>query len=220
MSNRSRDNSSKYKLTSESKRQVSDYGRFYLSQGFKSANKVSNDCGPTTVAMVINTLVDHIHLQTLTLSKDTIINQSGLKLWDRIPAFLPIIGGAMTPWGIVKAFNSWTEKLGLPCRAQRKSHASRLDILENMLVGNIVTILKVWKNGGAHWVNVVDVSTEKDRVYLLDPNPYLVHLASKRRIQSETWEKFAQDWSRQAWWTQLFRFKNEMIYYSQKTAAE
>ncbi|HEY60322.1 MAG TPA: hypothetical protein G4N92_06520 [Anaerolineae bacterium] len=219
MNNKSRDASSKNKQISEIRRQVSNYGKFYLSQGFKSAKRISNDCGPTTVAMAVNMLVDQIHSQTLTLNKDTIINQSGLTLWDRIPAFVPIIGGAMAPWGIVRAFNNWTDKLGLPWRAQRKSHASSLDILENTLVGNMVTILKVWKNGGAHWVNVVEISTDKDRVYLLDPNPYLVHLTAKRRIQSETWEKFTQDWSRQAWWTYLFRLKNEMILYSQKTMA-
>jgi hypothetical protein len=209
MNNKSRGGSSKNKQINEIRRRVSNYGKFYLSQGFKSANRISNDCGPTTVAMAVNMLVDHIHYQTLTLNKDSIINQSGLKLWDRIPAFVPIIGGATAPWGIVRAFNNWTEKLGLPWRAQRKSHASRLDILENILFGNIVTILKVWKSGGAH----------KDRVYLLDPNPYLIHLAAKRRIQSETWEKFTQDWSRQVLWTHLFRLKNEMIYYSQKNMA-
>ena len=217
MSIKNMDNHHKNKYSNGLKRHIFDYGKFYLSQGFKNAKIISNDCGPTTIAMTINILLDHINLKTLALDKDTIIKQSNFKLWDRIPEFIPIFGGATAPWGIARAFNYWMMKLAIPWRAHRKSHASRLDILENLLSGNMVTALKIWKNPGAHWINIVSISTEKDMVYLLDPNPYLIYLAKERRIQSEPWEKFARDWGRQSWWTRLFRLKNEIIYYKPKT---
>jgi hypothetical protein len=69
--------------------------------------------------------------------------------------------------------------------------------------GRPVTALKIWKNGGAHWVNLVRYSAEKDRVYYLDPNPWLEHLPPEKRLQSQTWTEFDADWSRACWWSRL-----------------
>ena len=118
------------------------------------------------------------------------------------------------PWGLVKAFNRWAGKLALDWRAVRHSKARRAHILEQLVIGRPVTALKIWRNGGAHWVNLVRYASEKDKVYFLDPNPWLEHLAEDKRIQSQNWTAFEADWSRSAWWSRLLGIQNEIITYT------
>jgi len=74
--------------------------------------------------------------------------------------------------------------------------------------------LKIWKNGGAHWINLVRYSSKKERLYFLDPNPFLQYLPEEKRLQSQTWEEFHEDWARSNWWSKLLGIKNELIMYS------
>ena len=190
------------------------FGRFYLSQGFKEDKGFTNDCGPTSLAIILNIFLFQDQMGKSLLGKSAIIGSSGLLFWDRLPRWLPRIGGATAPWGIVKAFNHWARKYNLKFRADRKSHARRVHVLENLLMGKPVTALKIWKTGGAHWVNLVRYSSEKERLYFLDPNPYLEYLPEEKRLQSQTWEEFQEDWTRSNWWSKMLGIRNELITYT------
>jgi len=190
------------------------YGRFYQSQGFKEDKAFTNDCGPTSLAVILNIFLFRNNLSVSPLEKKSIIHSSGFLFWDRLPHWVPRIGGATAPWGMVKAFNHWSKKYNLNWRAERKSRARRAHVLENLMMGKPVSALKIWKTGGAHWVNLVRYSSEKERVYYLDPNPYLQYLPEDKRLQSQTWEEFQEDWSRSNWWSKTLGIKNEMIIYT------
>jgi len=190
------------------------FGRFYLSQGFKGEKEFTNDCGPTSLAIILNIFLFQDNLGKSLLEKSTIISSSGFHFWERLPSWVPHIGGATAPWGIVKAFNRWSQKYDLKWRAERKSCARRAHVLENLLMGKPVTALKIWRSGGAHWVNLVRYSSDKERLYFLDPNPFLQYLPEEKRLQSQTWEEFQDDWDRSAWWSKLLGIKNEIITYS------
>ena len=192
------------------------YGQFYMSQGFREKGVVSNDCGPTSLAMIINVILYQENVHSLSLRKENIIYQTNFHFWDRLANTLPSIGGATAPWGIVTAFNQWMQKLGLPWSAERISGADRHTIIEKIVSGKFISALKIWKKGGAHWVNIVDFSAEDDVVYTLDPNPYLVYLTQNRRIQKESWEKFATDWQRRKPWAYLLGIEREIIVYSRE----
>ena len=195
------------------------FGRFYQSQGFNEKRGYTNDCGPTSLAVVVNMLLFQANLGIKSLNKDEVIRSSGLFFWERIPAWVPKFGGATAPCGLVKAFNHWSEEFGLDWHAERRSHARRAHIIENLISGRTVTALKIWKTGGAHWVNLVRYISEKDRLYFLDPNPYLEYLAEEKRLQSQSWVEFDADWSRVSWWSRLLGIRNEIITYS-KSAQE
>lgn len=190
------------------------FGRFYLSQGFKTDKGFSNDCGPTSLAVILNIFLFKDGAGKPPLEKTNIIISSGLHFWDRIPDWIPRIGGATAPWGVVKAFNYWALRYDLKWRADRKSHARRVHVLENLLMGKPVMALKIWKTGGAHWVNLVHYSSEKERLYFLDPNPYLEYLSEEKRLQSQTWEEFERDWARTNIWSRLLGIRNELVIYS------
>ena len=190
------------------------FGRFYHSQGLNKEGRFTNDCGPASLAMVVNMLLFQANPVSKSLNKETVIHSSGLFFWDRIPSWVPKFGGATAPWGLVKAFNRWSKEFELYWRAELRSRARRAHIVENLISGKPVTALKIWKTGGAHWVNLVKYSGEKDRVYFLDPNPYLENLPEDKRLQSQTWVEFELDWSRQVWWSRLLGIRNEIITYS------
>ena len=192
------------------------YGSFYLSQGFAAKKKITNDCGPTSLAIMLNILTASANLAGVEFDKEIIKHGSALRFWERIPDFVPLVGGATAPWGLVNAFNNWAAELRLNWRAQRISHASRKDILENLLKGNLLSALKVWPVWGAHWVNVVDFSSQHNLIYVLDPNPYLERLPEERRVLAEEWQLFERDWSRLSWWTWLLGLRNELVVYTQK----
>jgi len=190
------------------------YGRFYQSQGFNEKKGFTNDCGPTSLAVILNIFLFQDNLNVQPLEKKSIIHSSGFFFWDRLPQWVPRIGGATAPWGMVKAFNRWAKKYNLDWRAERKSRARRVHVLENLMMGKPVSALKIWKTGGAHWVNLVRYSSEKERVYYLDPNPFLQYLPEDKRLQSQTWEEFQADWSRSKWWSKALGIKNELIIYT------
>jgi hypothetical protein len=115
---------------------------------------------------------------------------------------------------MVKAFNCLAAKMNLDWRAESKDHARRAHIIEAMMTGRPVNALKLWKAGEAHWVTLVKYSSEKDKLYYLDPNPLLEYLSVDKRLQSQTWSEFEEEWSRENWWSRLLGIKNELILYS------
>ena len=190
------------------------YGRFYQSQGFINDNEITNDCGPASLASILNVFLFQDNLGDSPLEKEMIIRSSGFVFWNRLPKWIPQVGGATAPWGMVKAFNHWSKQYQLKWQAERKSHARRAHVLENLLMGKPISALKIWKTGGAHWINLVRYSSDKERLYFLDPNPYLQFLPEEKRLQSQTWKEFDDDWTRTNWWSKLLGIKNELITYS------
>jgi len=190
------------------------FGRFYLSQGFNKKQGLTNDCGPTSLAVTLNMLIFQAKLGVSMLEKDKLIQTSYFIFWDRLPNWIPGVGGATAPWGMQKAFNQQASKLDLDWRAERKSHARRAHIIEALMMGKPVSALKIWKNAGAHWVTLVRYSNEKDRLYFIDSNPFLAYLPVEKRLQSQPWSEFESDWSREVWWSKLLGIKNELIVYS------
>ena len=190
------------------------FGRFYLSQGFKSDKGFTNDCGPTSLAVILNLFLFQQNASISPLEKDTVIRASRFLFWDRIPQWVPRVGGATSPWGMIKAFNRWAHTYNLNWQAVRKSKARKAHVLENLMMGKPVTALKIWKTGGAHWINLVRYSSEKERIYYLDPNPYLQYLPEEKRLQSQTWEEFSEDWTRTNLWSKLLGIHNELIIYT------
>jgi len=193
------------------------YGRFYLSQGFGSKKGPNNDCGPTSLAVVLNLFLFQANPGQRPVEKDTVIRLSKFTFWDRLPGWIPRVGGATAPWGLARAFNLWAKKYQLNWQAQRKSHARKAHVLENLLMGRPVSALKVWETGGAHWVTLVRYASDKERLYFLDPNPYLEYLPEGKRLQSQSWDEFMRDWSRTTWWSTLLGIKQELVIYSNKS---
>jgi hypothetical protein len=189
-------------------------GRFYQSQGLTKEKKFTNDCGPASLAMVVNMLLFQANLNSQPLDKNAVVEHSNLRFWERLPYWVPSVGGATPPWGMVLAFNRLAEKYKLDWHAERKSHARRAHVIEYLMTGKPVSALKIWKNGGAHWVDLVRYARDKDRLYFLDPNPYLEHLPAEKRLQSQTWPEFEADWSRKSWWSRAFGIHCELIIYS------
>ena len=187
------------------------WGKFYQTQGFISNSKVSNDCGPASIVMLLNLLDFHSNQRRSSITKIEIIKL--LRPWERIPGWLPFIGGATSPLGMVNAFNRFSIHHNLGWKAVRKSHAIQNDILRNLKAGNLISALKIWKNGGAHWVNIVHFSESSDQIYLLDPDPFLARLPANKRVQTESWKSFDMDWSRQTCWSMLLHIEKEMIIY-------
>jgi len=190
------------------------FGRFYLSQGFTKKQRITNDCGPASLAVTLNMLIFQANLGASMFEKETMIQASRFLFWDRLPGWIPGIGGATAPWGMRKAFNFLASKMGLDWRAERRSHARRAHIIEALMMGRPVSALKIWKNGGAHWVTLVRYSNEKDRLYFIDPNPFLEYLPVDKRLQSQPWSEFESQWNREVWWSKLLGIKNELIVYS------
>lgn len=189
-------------------------GRFYQSQGLSKENKFTNDCGPASLAMVINMLLFQANLNSQPMDKNAVIQSSRLRFWERLPYWVPSVGGATPPWGMVLAFNRIAESLNMDWQAERKSRARRAHVIEYLMTGKPVSALKIWKNGGAHWVDLVRYAREKDRLYYLDPNPFLGNLPAGKRLQSQSWPDFEASWSRKNWWSRFFGINCELIIYS------
>jgi hypothetical protein len=67
-------------------------GRFYQSQGMRDAARVSNDCGPTSLAVVLNILAFQANLNARPLDKTTLLEAAGLHFLAA-PAGLGSLGG-------------------------------------------------------------------------------------------------------------------------------
>lgn len=185
--------------------------RYYLSQGFNPDGYSSNDCGPTSLAMVMNIIGSVFERTPLTMTKEQVAKV--FPSIGRIPRWVPIIGGASAPWGMIATFNYLTNRLGMKWQAMRISHASSDDISNNLMHGHLLSMLRFWEGGGAHWTNVVEFIPEEDRIYMLDPSPYLAQMPASKKVQCVSWRACYQDWTRQPWWGKILGLKRELIVY-------
>jgi hypothetical protein len=190
---------------------VSNLGKFYLSQGMSHLHIPTNDCGPTSLAMIINMIRAQSGIRGKKVTRMELA--SAFPLLGRLPNWIPIIGGASAPWGLVKAFNHFANKKHIPWEALRVSHADTALIPKTLQEGGFISILRFWGNGGAHWSNVIYFDSRKGILHLLDPNPYLAGLPVAEKIQVEDWKKVKQDWERQPRWAKCLGIKREMITY-------
>ena len=190
------------------------FGRFYISQGFTEKKGFTNDCGPASLAATLNMLLFQANLGAVRVEKAAILSHLKMLFWERLPGWIPKVGGATAPWGMVNAFNQLAEKNSLDWQAVRKTHARRAHIIEALMTGRPVSALKIWKTGGAHWITLVRYASEKDKLYYLDPNPFLEYLPVDKRLQSQTWAAFEKDWQRECWWSKLLGIKNELVIFS------
>ncbi len=190
---------------------ISELGKFYLSQGKTKTHISTNDCGPTSVAMVINIILAQSGIRKKKVTKKEVT--SAISILGRLPNWIPRIGGASAPWGLVKAFNQLANEFQLPWEARRVDYANPALITNTLKKGGFISILRIWKNGGAHWSNVVHFVQKEGGIYLLDPNPYLSHLPANKIIQVEDWKIVKRDWERQPWWAKCLGIKRDLIIY-------
>jgi hypothetical protein len=199
------------KIMKQNNPQFTNLGRYYMSQGITPQNVPTNDCGPTSVAMVINLIQEQSGIRNKKVFKNEVI--AAIPFFGHLPNWIQNIGGASAPWGLVKAFNHLAHRNQLPWDARRVSHASTVLLSKILMKSGYLSILRVWKNGGAHWLNVVHLDRKKGLIYLLDPNPYLARLPVSKKVQIEDWKTFKSDWERQPLWAKLLGIKRELIAY-------
>jgi hypothetical protein len=189
----------------------SKQGEFYLSQGMSQKHIPTNDCGPTSVAMIINMIRAQSGIRDKKVTKKEVA--LFFPLFGRLPNWIPKTGGASAPWGLAKAFNHFAQENRIPWEARRVSQADPAFISKTLQESGFVSILRFWENGGAHWSNVVYFDPGKGVIHLLDPSPYLVHLPDAEKIQIEDWKMVKQDWERQPSWAKYLGLKREIIIY-------
>jgi hypothetical protein len=189
----------------------SKQGEFYLSQGMSQKHIPTNDCGPTSVAMIINMIRAQSGIRDKKVTKKEVA--LFFPLFGRLPNWIPKTGGASAPWGLAKAFNLFAQENRIPWEARRVSQADPAFISKTLQESGFVSILRFWENGGAHWSNVVYFDPGKGVIHLLDPSPYLVHLPDAEKIQIEDWKMVKQDWERQPSWAKYLGLKREIIIY-------
>ena len=192
-------------------RQDSNLGKFYLSQGMSQQHIPSNDCGPTSVAMMLNMIRARSGIRSKKVTRIEVA--SSFPLLGRMPNWISKIGGASAPWGLVKVFNHFAHEEQIPWQARRASHADPALITKTLREGGFISILRFWENGGAHWSNIVYFDPRKGVMHLLDPSPFLERLPVAEKIQVEDWNKVKRDWERQPWWAKYLGIKREIIVY-------
>jgi hypothetical protein len=178
---------------------------FYQSQGRLPSGQITNDCGPTNLAMALNLLAGSGDLTRQSVSP---------YLW-RLGWPAPVsVRGATPPWSVASAFNHLAEARGLRWQAQRQ-HGTKEELIGALEKGCPSTIILVWEGGGAHYVTVVGYDPQPDVFLMLDPNPwYEENRPPEKRLGQMAWADLDGYWSRQVWWTRLLGIRNEMILYS------
>lgn len=207
----------KYPASKEASTALQYFGRFYISQGMIKNRISTNDCGPTCVAMILNVIKEQEGLKVRRVTIKDVIQR--IPPLGRMPGWIPKVGGASAPWGLAIAFNKLADENELPWQARRISHASQAQITEILQTGGFASFLRFWKNGGAHWTNIVAMPSGGNKLFLLDPNPFLKKRNRGERINIENFETIRADWERQPRWAACLGLKKEFIIYSKKTGS-
>jgi len=192
--------------------QMMYFGRFYLSQGRKQNGESTNDCGPACVAMIFNLIKDRAGGAGKKITGKDVIGKT--PLCGRLPGWLPKVGGATAPWGLVNAFNHLARQYQFPWKAVRVSHATDVQIIEILNRGGYISFLRFWDGGGAHWTNIVGLTSTAKHLVLLDPNPLINSKKISARALQAFFSDIRDDWERQPWWAACLGLKNEIIVYS------
>ena len=153
------------------------------------------DCGPTSLAMILNGLSNKKRDKT----------DVNPKRWWIIKA--------TEPQDIATEFNSIASTEGLNYSAEVKSGASKDDLVDNLQKGNPVTALVQFTVFEGHYVDVIGYDPNSDEIYYLDP------ANSNGGVDKKSWQDFNDgpkgdfSWSKRAAWNEFRR--NVMIVYHQ-----
>lgn len=152
----------------------------------------TNDCGPAALATVLSAF------QALrgkaAVGKDDVIAAMAEGFARRLPLSWRGIGGATMPWGMVRTFNAWAAREGLPWRARWVWHGSKERLLAYLRRGLPVTMLLVWDSGEAHYLNAVGFDLQRDVVAVVDP-AYRPQ-PGKPIVLQYAWEDIERPWRR------------------------
>jgi hypothetical protein len=194
------------------------FGQFYLSQGYAGKRISTNDCGPTCAAMVLNILMAQNKKPGRKVTKKDVIQR--VPLYGRLPGWIPFIGGATAPWGLTAAFNRLAGEKKISWEARRISAASRGQIVGLLKKGDLISFLRFWKGGGAHWTNIVSLTEDGQRLLFLDPDPRLGKKANSAKVIVMDFSAIQADWQRQPWWAAFLGLIREIVVYSEKSQPE
>ena len=118
--------------------------------------------------------------------------------------------GATHPLGIVNQYNRLSNMLNIARKAVHISHGTKDQLLNEINNQNPVTVIKIWKNGGAHYITIIAYDEPSDTIFYMDPKDIEPNV---EKVISESWSDFSDDWSRQAPWSESLHMQNEMIVY-------
>jgi hypothetical protein len=182
---------------------------FDLNEVHQYQGAGTNHCGPTTLAMIINTMlgeqgydcktVNFNDLQDAMQQGSLAFGLTGYRLNTDFFQEVKIgdnISGATMPWGLEKAFQDFSDGLkqsGGPSlgTATFAEEGIKQDLIDNISKGHKTAIMLVWpNNAGAHWVAVANYDEDTDTFFLLDPaNP-------KDELSKMPWSELSEHWSR------------------------
>jgi hypothetical protein len=171
----------------------------------------TNHCGPTTLAMVINMMLqaggyDKNPVQFNNLQQAMQDGSMGFGLaayrlnnmdfLQQLSIVEGNISGATLPWGLEQAFKDFNEglvKAGGPNLGTAKfmEGGTKQHLLDNLSKGRQTAIMVVWPgHGGAHWMALAGYDQGKDQFTLLDP------ANSKKEVTKMAWKDLNEHWSR------------------------
>ena len=182
---------------------------FNLNEVHQYQGAGTNHCGPTTLAMIINTMlgeqgydcktVNFNDLQDAMQRGSLAFGLTGYRLNTDFFQEVKIgdnISGATMPWGLEQAFkdfNAGLKQSGGPDlgSATFAEEGTKQDLIDNLNNDYKTAIMLVWpNNAGAHWVAVADYDADTDTFFLLDPaNP-------KDELSKMPWSELSEHWGR------------------------
>ena len=182
---------------------------FNLNEVHQYQGAGTNHCGPTTLAMIINTMlgeqgydcktVNFNDLQEAMQRGSLAFGLTGYRLNTDFFQEVKIgdnISGATMPWGLEQAFKDFSDglkKSGGPDlgTATFAEKGTKQDLLDNLKNDYKTAIMLVWpNNAGAHWVAVADYDAEADTFFLLDPAD------PKDELSKMPWAELSEHWGR------------------------
>jgi hypothetical protein len=183
---------------------AAEIGAVYQYQGSRT-----NDCGPFSLAMVIN-----LQLGNQRVDGDELGDLMQAKSWGfgliryRFTSWMGRRKGATSPWGLATAYRALGPRLAGVSPAQLgrirwRVGGTKERLMDNVARGVLSTLLLVWQGANsAHFATVVGYDSRDDRFLLLDSatGGDKSGLPAEERILAVTWDKLNADWSRRAWW--------------------
>jgi hypothetical protein len=181
-----------------------EIGAVYQYQGSRT-----NDCGPFSLAMVIN-----LQLGANRVDGDELGDLMQARSWGfgliryRFTSWMGKRVGATSPWGLAAAYRAFGARLagvgpGQLGRMRWRVGGTKERLTDNVARGVLSTLLLVWKGAdSAHFATVVGYDAGNDRFLMLDSatGGDKSGLPAEERILAVPWEKLDSDWSRRAWW--------------------
>jgi hypothetical protein len=196
-------------MTDEAVRYVAGKSAAEIGAAYQYQGSRTNDCGPFSLAMVIN-----LQLGENRVNGDELGDLMQAASWGfgliryRFTSWMGARKGASSPWGLAMAYR----RFGMPLAGVGPGRLGRMRwrvagtkerLIDNLARGVLSTLLLVWQGANsAHFATVVGYDRENDRFLMLDSatGGDKSGLPAEERILAVPWEKLTADWSRRAWW--------------------